>query len=128
VDKKNVILDYSKKEKEVAIWLVNTFGGIVKMIPRVNNPEGIKTPDYIFKNQKFDLKEIMGTSKRSIDDSIKNKKLQAQNFILDISNTTLSIVEIKKQIDKIYKDPKRKWINVIILKQDNNLLLVYKRK
>ena len=38
VDNKNVVLDYSDKEKEVAIWLENTFGGEIYMLPRINNP------------------------------------------------------------------------------------------
>lgn len=42
VDNKNVVLDYSKQELEIAIWLENTFGGPIFMLPRVNNPEGIK--------------------------------------------------------------------------------------
>ena len=51
VDGKNVILDYSKKEKEVAEWLEDTFGGELYMLPRVNYPEGIKTADYLFRGE-----------------------------------------------------------------------------
>ena len=35
VDGKKVVLDYSKKEREVAEWLKNTFGGEIKMIRKV---------------------------------------------------------------------------------------------
>lgn len=28
------------------------------MIPRVNKPDGIKTADYLFRNEYWDLKEI----------------------------------------------------------------------
>ena len=49
VDNKNVVLDYSDKEKEVAIWLENTFGGEIYMLPRINNTEGIQTADYLFR-------------------------------------------------------------------------------
>lgn len=31
VDEKNVVLDYSKKEREIAEWLENTFGGEIYM-------------------------------------------------------------------------------------------------
>ena len=33
VDKKNVILDYSKQERRIALWLCNTFGSNVYMMP-----------------------------------------------------------------------------------------------
>ena len=93
-----------------------------------NDSEGIKTPDYIFKNLKFDLKEINGLSKRCIDDSIKSKKAQASNFIIDIMNQNINLNEIYEQIEKIYYSSQRKWVNIIILKNNNNLLKIYSRK
>lgn len=35
VDGKNVVLDYSKEELEMAYFLENTFGGEIYMLPRV---------------------------------------------------------------------------------------------
>lgn len=51
VDGKYVVLDYSIREKEIAKWLANTLGGTVYMIPRVNEPINIQTPDYLFKGE-----------------------------------------------------------------------------
>ena len=51
VDGKNVVLDYSKQELEVAKWLLDTFGGNIYMLPRINNPSGIKTADYLWNNE-----------------------------------------------------------------------------
>lgn len=48
VDSKNVVLDYSKKEKEVALWLEETFRGEIYMLPRINKPDGIKTAGYLW--------------------------------------------------------------------------------
>ena len=56
VDNKNIVLYYSKVEKECALWLANTFGGEIFMCPRVNKPEGIKTPDFIWNNERWNLK------------------------------------------------------------------------
>ena len=42
----------NKKEIEVANWLAKTFNEKVYMLPRINIPEGIKTADYLFKNEK----------------------------------------------------------------------------
>ncbi len=33
------------------------------MLPRVNYPEGIKTADYLFRGEYWDLKEIYGNGK-----------------------------------------------------------------
>lgn len=128
VDGKNVVLDYSAKEKEIAEWLKNTFGGEIKMIPRINYPKSISTPDYLFKSIKFDLKEINGQSKRTIENALKNKKRQASNFILDLSNSHLTMNDVFLQMDLLYSYRKRKWINIVILKKENNLIGVYQRK
>lgn len=58
VDGKHVILKPTQRELEVAKILGKIFGVQVNIIPRVNEPAGIKTPDYIINNEKFDLKEI----------------------------------------------------------------------
>lgn len=97
------------------------------MVPRVNEPENIKTPDYLFNNLKFDLKEIKGNSPYAIDNAIKNNKLQADNFIIDISITKIDTKLIISQIEKIYHSPKRIWINTIIIVKHNKLIKVFQR-
>lgn len=130
VDGKNVILDYSNKEKEVAKWLKSTFGGKIKMLPRINKPDGISTPDYLWKDEYWDLKEITGkaTSKsRAVDNVIKNAKNQTQNIILDISNSKIDREIIINQVKKIYSTKGREWIDKIIVVDNNQLLLVYQK-
>lgn len=128
VDGKNVIFDYSKKEQEVAEWLKTMFGGEIFMIPKINNPEGISTPDYLFRNMKFDLKEIKGNGKRTIDSSIKNKKRQSNNFIFDVTKSNLTKKEIIDQVKKIYITSGREWVDVVIIKKHNKLIAVYKKR
>ena len=48
----------SEREIEVAKILGKAYGGQANIIPRINNPAGIKTPDYIINNEKFDLSKI----------------------------------------------------------------------
>ena len=96
------------------------------MIPR-NVPENISTSDYLFNGEKFDLKQINGNSHRCIDSLVKNSKKQTNNFILDISNTDLSIQNILEQINKLYHSPQRNWINTIILIKDNTLISAFTR-
>lgn len=128
VDGKNVVLDYSESEKNVANWLKETFGGEIYMLPRVNIPEGIQTADYLFRGEKWDLKEIKSTGKNVLDNRVNGLKKQANNFIFDISNTTISIKKIKNQIDKLYESPNRKWINKIMLIKNQKLICIYIRK
>ena len=46
VDGKYVVLKPTQREKEVANLLGKLYGGEIKIIPRINMPERIKTPDY----------------------------------------------------------------------------------
>lgn len=128
VDRKNVVLDYSKKEKEIALWIENTFGGEIYMLPRVNIPWNVKTPDYLWKNEFWDLKEISSKGKRSIDNAIKRTRKQTNNYILDFSNNKITKKEIINQIIKIYNSKDRNWVNKIIIKRDNKVILITQRK
>lgn len=128
VDGKNVVIDYSVSEKNVANWLKETFGGEIYMLPRINIPESIQTADYLFRGEKWDLKEIKSTGKNVLDNRVNGLKKQSNNFIFDISNTSISIKEIKNQINKLYESPNRKWINKIMLIKNQKLICIYIRK
>lgn len=128
IDGKNILLDYSVREKEVAEILAKKFGVHVQMVPQVLEPDGVKTPDYLINNKKFDLKEIEGVSDRTFDNAIKNKRDQADNFIFDISNATVSIDECLNRIQKLYKNKYRSWLNVTVLVKDEDIIDVLNRK
>lgn len=128
VDNKNVILDYNKKELEIAKWLVKIFGGKIYMLPRINKPDGIKTPDYLWNNEYWDLKEIKSSGTRAVDNRINGTKSQTSNYILDFSKNVLTNKEIVKKVANIYNSPERNWVNKIIIIKDNKLLKVLKRK
>lgn len=128
VDDHHVVLDYSEHEREIADLLAIKMNTTVNMVPRVLKPRGIKTPDYIIRNDKYDLKEILGNGKNVIDNAVKKQRLQADNFIFDISNTKLSESEIKDQINKLYLSERRNWINNTILIKNKKIINEYKRK
>ena len=127
VDGKNVKLDYSSKEKEIAELLQKEFGGEIKMVPRILKPQGISTPDYIFKGEAFDLKELLGTSKNLVYNAIAKKARQASNFILDVSNCPLDMDEIARQIDYIYWSKHTRFVDKVIVIQNGQISNVYKR-
>jgi len=132
VDNKKVVMDYSKNELEVANWLKNTFNEKVIILPKVNWPEHIQTPDYIFKGEKWDLKEIKNAKSnyRAVDNVIKNNKKQSKNFVLDISKCKIDDKNIVNQVLRIFKKNnfEREWIRKIIIKRNNELLGVFVRK
>ena len=116
------------REKEVANILGKIYGGQVRIIPRVNKPLNIKTPDYIINEEKIDLKQITGSGKYVIEGNIKGKKEQANNFIIDITNSKLKDIEVEKQIANIYKSKRYSWVDKIFLLKENNIIKVYKHK
>ncbi len=128
LDNKNVKIKANEKERKVAELLGKTYGGNIELVPVVLNPKGIKTPDYMINGKKFDLKEIFGNGKNTLDTAISKKKKQSNNFIFDISQTKMNEDEAIRQIEKIYTSNNRAWVNTIILIKDNKVLKVYKRK
>lgn len=127
VYKKEVVLDYSEKEKEIAEWLENTFGGEIFMLPKVNKPKCIKTADYLFKNEHWDLKEIYGKSRQVLYHAVYRKKKQSSNFIFDTSNSELDLESLINQVQELYSRKDLSFIQKIILKNKNEVR-VYKRK
>lgn len=128
VDGKHVILNPTTREKEVAEILGKAFGGQVNIIPRINNPASIKTPDYIINNERFDLKEITGKGKYVIEGNLRKKKNQANNFIIDVTNTKMDPKEIERQIKSIYISKRFMWIDKIFVIKENKIINAYKRK
>ncbi len=128
VDGKYVIMKPTKNEKQVANLLGELYGGKVKIIPRINVPENIKTPDYMIGNKKYDLKEIKGNGKYVIQGNLKGKSQQADNFVIDISKSKIQEIDAIEQIQSIYKSKHYLWIDELILIKNNQILKIYKRK
>ena len=127
VDGKHVVLDYSRKEKEVGEWLSKTFGKHVQMASRVNYPKDIPTPDYLIDGMKFDLKEISGSGKNVFDNASKKAKEQAENIVFDITNTPLAEQEIANRLEEIYKSGRR-GLNIAVLKKSDELIDILEPK
>lgn len=128
VDGKHVLLDYSDKEKQIAQLLKRELGGEIFMVPRVLDPPGISTPDYIFRGEAFDLKELSGTSKNLIYNVVSKKKRQAGNFILDITQCPLDESELYKQADDIYWSRHTAFVDKIIFIKDGQIRKIFRRK
>ena len=127
VDGKYVVLNPTEREKVVANMLGRIFGSQVNIVLRINMPERIKTPDYIINDERFDLKEINGIGKNTLYDAIGKQRRQSSNFIFDISKTKMDKEEAIRQMKSIYQSRHRKWVNILILIKDDNILKAYKR-
>lgn len=128
VDGHNVVLDYSMREKEIAELLEKEFGGELYMFPRVNNPQRISTPDYLFRGESYDLKTIgKTTGKNPLFNRIKKAKGQSNNFIFDLTNCELSENQIENQIEKIFWSDETKFVNIIVIIKNKKILKIVKR-
>ncbi|GAB6707351.1 hypothetical protein BOVMAS04_14480 [Streptococcus uberis] len=127
VDGHNVVLDHSNYEYRVANWLSKKTGLRVDIVPRVNYPENISTPDYLVDGVPFDLKEITGLGKNVIDGNLRKTKKQATNIIFDITKTPLSFEEIMGQLEHIYMIDRR-GLDISIIKNKDEVLAVLEKE
>lgn len=97
------------------------------MVPRVNSPEHINTPDYLVDRVPFDLKEITGSGKNVIDGNLRKAKKQATNIIFDITKTPLSFEEIMGQLEQIYMIDRR-GLDISIIKNKDEVLAVLEKE
>lgn len=128
VDGKNVVIDYSPHEKEIAELLERELGGEIYMVPRVNHPPGVSTPDYLFRGAKFDLKRLFGTGKNTLYDAVAKRAAQSENFIFDITQCPLNESEIQRQISLIYKSTHTRFVDMIIVVKNRTIIQILKRK
>lgn len=129
VDGKNVILDHSKSEEEIARFYAKTKNINVKMLPRIINPKGIKVADFIEETSgiTWEIKEpISNTIGTTIHNQFKNQKEKAHNFIIDMH---LSNMKIKTAIEEIGKEYERyDWIEEVILLKNLKVKKVFKKQ
>lgn len=124
VDGKKVVLDYDIREKTVALWIENVLGGELYLLPRINEPIGIMTADYLFRDEYWDLKNVIGDGKRVIEDLIKKKKRQSLNFIIDITDSKISDIDLMRQINKLFVSKTTNWVEKIIVKDKEKIIII----
>ena len=127
VDNKRVVIDPSKKELYMALWLSKKLGKRIEILPRVLIPERIKTSDYLIDGSNWDLKTISSNRNNAIYTSIRIRQEQSNNFIFDISNSKLTIKAVLKQMDGIYSMKGFNWVNDVIIKKNNTLEIIRRK-
>ena len=98
------------------------------MVPRVVFPQGVSTPDYIYKGNKYDLKSPTGKGKNVLYDMVSKKKSQATNFVFDVTKCPLSDEEIMDRVKSLYKSHHTRFVETVLLVKDGEIKGVYQRK
>lgn len=129
VDHVNVSQNNSQHELEIADLLKRTFGGEIKLVPEIKGKyKGVKTPDYLYKGEKWDLKELNGSSKDAIRNAIKGKKKQADNFIIDITNVKeLTVEDLYKQAENVFFSPNTNFVKRLMIVKDGKVIRILNR-
>lgn len=128
VDGHNVVLDYSAHEKEIAELLEREVGGEIYMVPRVNNPQGVSTPDYLFHGEAYDLKTIgKNAGVNTIFNRVKKAAGQARGFIIDVTSSGLDDDTIHEQIEKLFNRIDTNWVEEVVIIRAGAIVRVVKR-
>ena len=127
VDGHNVVLDHDAHEKEIAELLEREVGGELYLVPRVNEPQGVPTPDFLFHGARYDLKTLRGNSKNTIYNAVAKQADQADNFILDVTDCPLSEEDIYKQAEALFRSTHTKFIDTVVLVRNMKIIRVLQR-
>lgn len=123
-----VQLTYGTHEKEIAELLEREVGGEIYMVPRINIPQGIRTPDYLFHGRKYDLKTLKPSDgKNKIFNRVKNAIGQATCFIIDVTDSSLDDATIDSQIAKIFWSKDTQFVDEVVIVKRNQITKILKR-
>lgn len=116
-----------QNEREFADWLVKKTGLNIQLNPEVEFPENISVADCtIYKEKQFlgnyDMKIVTGKSSQLLFHNVDGKEKQAKKFLFEATNSPLTINELVKQIDKLFKW-KAPWVEEIGIKKGKQFLI-----
>ena len=127
-DGEHVVLDYTVDEKAIAEYLSKNIGGEIYMLPRVLYPKNVRTPDYMWDDEKWDLKTIKKHSKNTVTTAVGNGLGQSGNIILNIEDKTYSIKDKLHELERIFGNHRLLEINKILILDKNELFGIFTRK
>ena len=125
----DVQFKYDQHEKEVAQMLSDKVGGEIYMLPKVNQPGGVRTADYMINGVYYDLKTIKNVVKsNTIYNSIKKAYKQTINVVLDITKGEVGDELLDSQISKVFWSRETSFVDELVIVKDMDILRVLKRK
>ena len=117
--------NFNNNEVYVALWFRRTIGGKIELRFEIGEDRKISSSDYLIDGEEWDLKEISGNSPSSFLHSTQKKRVQSQNYIFDLSNSSMSESVIIENLRRLFKF--KDWIGIIVLKKNNDLLGIYEK-
>lgn len=111
----------------IAVLLSEKYGKKVELIPQVMYPQGIQTPDYLIDGERYDLKSPTGKGKNLLYGLIAKKYKQAHNFVIDITDCSLSMEELEKQAESLYKSQRTGFLETIVFLKNGKIVKVLSR-
>ena len=128
VDGVNVQHNHSVREREVAELLKEVFDKKVNLVPEVKGKvKGVQTSDYLIGNQRWDLKELSGSSKDAIRNAISKRKRQADYFIIDVTKSQLDISEAKIQAENVFRADNTKFVKGLMIIKGQEIIKILER-
>lgn len=128
VDNLDVKLEISENEKSVAELLRRDLGGEIYHVPKVQGHySGIKTPDYLFRGERLELKTPDSINGKHMTFYNMIDRRQADNFVFDISKNGMSVREALEEISALYGFKHAAFIKKIILVKDGQILSIFDR-
>lgn len=126
--------DHKPEEIDILNNIAKNYGIKVQLIPKINIPKGISTPDafFIWRNgipEKWDLKRITGSGKNTLLNAVLRKGNQSNKFLYYIKpECKFSNYEIMKQVDNIFRYQHTQFIDEIAVMRGENIEIALKRK
>ena len=130
-------VDHEPYEKNIAQIIANRMNSEVELVPRVNEPQGISTPDFrIFRTgQTMELKTIELPREDGKDvpwdaifRSAKKARKQSSFVIVDISLYPYSNQMVSEQIDMVFNHFNTRFVEELMIIKDGEIQKVYRRK
>ena len=115
-------------EIAIAKWLIRTLGGSVVLLSE-KNQNNIKTPDFLWHDKYWDLKEV--SSSKAVDNAVRKGLRQIQDnpggIILDFKKTSINLSDVKKMIEDRLRRGFPSSVDLILVSRDK-LVVVYRYK
>ena len=115
-----------KGAKDVAEWLKEIKGGKIVYNSKIDYPDGIPTADLEYNYKQLEVKSPTGNSRWTIKNQFRTP-YQADTYVLDITNSEIEPLVAIERVQEVFSLNTRNWIEMIIIKKDNDLIGVFKR-
>ena len=113
---------------EVAELLKSLFDKKVSLVPEVKGKfKEVQTSDYLIGDQRWDLKELSGSSKDAIRNAISKRKRQADYFIIDVTKSKLGISEINSQAENVFRADNTKFVKGLMIIKEQEIIKILER-